>query len=799
MVPGYRVRLCGPRLRPLTSPRLYTGRMPCPPAARRRTRPRSGALARVVRASAAVLGVTIALIGGPVPGLPLGGPTGASAHADGGSDSTGDPTPAAKPELVVAPAEAVIRDDAASVVFQVLVRNATQRDLPAGSLELRIDPKRIASAGALAGGLAPPKGSGTAQAEAVPGSVLATQRIDPTSAGNEQTVSATVRRSDLAILLGQVPGVFAVHASFTPDSAGNSVPPSSSPPASPLDPSAASGGSLADRLDASAPVVWRGVAAKHRTALTVIVPFLLPSAVTGMPTRGQLGDAAARLTPLLDAAERHQSTLAIDPRLIAAIRGLGSQAPQSARDLLARLEASTLPQFLLQFADADPAAQAALGSDRLLEPNGLDYYTATASAAGTGIGTEDSAGQDQGSSGTTPSADPAAAPTLDELVAWPNGAARAWPADGQADASTLALLQHSGTESVVLDSSNVSLTGGSAARVDGMQALVADARLSASVRGGLAATTEAERGAGTAEATARLALLAVPDGTAGGTVLALDRRTMADDDHPEEVFEVLDTLSWVSPVRETAQATGTATLRPLKPSQDRLDLLKDAIARESAVTDLAPLLARPESLGEYQRVRLLALLSTSGASPEADFAKTASDYRARDAKLLNGVSAIRNDHTQLVGASTRVPVLLRNDLPFDAVVTVAASPASAGISVPTRSFPRVEIPANSGRTMLVPVDSRISSGESGLIVDISPVGSTEVAFTGTLPLTIRSVVETVALSVLGGLAALLLGFGIWRSVRRRRRPGISEAPEEFHPLNPDPESENPTDQGRPHP
>lgn len=771
--------------------------MPCPPAARRRTRPRTGALSRLARASAAVLGVTVALIGGPVAGLPLGGPVGASAHADGSTDATGDEARAERPELVVAPAEPVIRDDAASVVFHVLVRNATQQDLPAGGLELRIDPKRIASADALADGLAPPKGSGTAQAETVPGSVLATQRIDPTSAGNEQTVSVSVRRSDLAILLGQVPGVFAVHASFTPDAATNGVSPSPSPSASPLDPATASPGSAADRLDASAPVVWRGVAAKHRTALTVIVPFLLPSSVTGMPTRGQLGDAAARLTPLLDAAERHQATLAIDPRLIAAIRGLGAQAPQSARELLARLEASTLPQFLLQFADADPAAQAALGSDRLLEPNGLGYYTAASSAPTPG--SEDASGQDQGTGGTTPTADPAAAPTLDELVAWPNGSARAWPADGQADASTLALLQHSGTESVVLDSSNVSLTGGPSARVDGLQALVADAQLGTAVRGGLAATTEAERNADSAEAAARLALLSTPDGAAGTTVLALDRRTVADDDHPEEVFELLDALSWVSPVRETAQAAGSATLSPKKPAQDRLDLLKDAIARESAVTDLAPLLARPESLGEYQRVRLLALLATSGASPEADFAKTASDYRARDAKLLNGVTAIRNDHTQLVGASTRVPVLLRNDLPFDAVVTVVASPASAAISVPTRTFSRVEIPAGSGRTTLVPVDSRISSGESGLIIDISPVGSDEVAFTGTLPLTIRSVVETVALSVLGGLAALLLGFGIWRSIRRRRRSGISGAPEEFHPLNPDPESENPTVQGRPHP
>ena len=808
MFPGYRVRAGGPRLRLLPGTRLYTGRMPCPPAARLRARSRTGAVARLVCAGAAVLGLTLGLLGGPSPSALLGGaPVGTPASADDAA-ATADATQQATPELVVAPAEPVIRDDAASVVFHVLVRNATETDLPAGGLELRVDTNRVASAAALSERLAAPKGSGTDQAATVPGSVIASQRVDPTGAGNEQTVSVTVRRSDLAILLGQLPGVFAVHASFVPDSAGagtagsaadgsaaGSTP--STPSASLLSPANGAAGSVADRIDASTPVVWRGAATLARTPLTVVVPFLLPSSVTGMPTRGQLGDAAGRLAPLLDAAEKHQATLAIDPRLIAAIRGLGTQAPQSARDLLARLEASTLPRFLLQFADADPAAQAALGSDRLLEPTGLGYYTALAPT--TSPAPEASADPTPSGATPTPTADPSAPPTLDELVAWPGGSARAWPADGPAGASTLSLLAHNGIESVILDSTNATVTGGTAAKLGDMQALVADADLGASVRDGLTATTEAERDVHSAEAAARLALLAQPTGTAGATVLALDRRAVADDEHPEEVFELLDTLSWVSPVREAAQTTGTATLKARAPDDERLKLLKDAISRETAVTDLAPLLARPESLPEYQRVRLLSLLSTSGASPATDFAKTAADYRTQDAKLLNGVTAIRNDHTQLVGSSTRVPVLLRNDLPFDAVVTVTVSPASAGISVPTRTFSEIEVPASSGRTMLVPVDSRISSGESGLIVDIAPAAGGDVSFTGTIPLTIRSVVETVALSVLGGLAALLLGLGIWRSIRRRRRAGISEAPEEFQSLNPDPQTEHPSDQGRPHP
>lgn len=64
-------------------------------------------------------------------------------------------------------------------------------------------------------------------------------------------------------------------------------------------------------------------------------------------------------------------TIAVDPRIIAGTRALGSNAPGAATTLLDRLERSTSPMFLLQFADADPAVQAALGFETLLQPLGF--------------------------------------------------------------------------------------------------------------------------------------------------------------------------------------------------------------------------------------------------------------------------------------------------------------------------------------------------------------------------------------------------------------------------------------------
>ena len=150
-------------------------------------------------------------------------------------------------------------------------------------------------------------------------------------------------------------------------------------------------------------------------------------------------------------------------------------------------------------------------------------------------------------------------------------------------------------------------------------------------------------------------------------------------------------------------------------------------------------------------------------------------FRTRDAELLGGVQAISTEHTQLVGVSTRVPIQLRNALPFDAIVQVRADPASAALSVADRVFSDVRVPAEATGSVLVPVQSRVSSGESGLVVSVTALAGEPTTYTGTLNISIRSSIETVGVWVLGSLAALLLVLGIWRSVRRKRRPAAQLA------------------------
>ena len=66
--------------------------------------------------------------------------------------------------------------------------------------------------------------------------------------------------------------------------------------------------------------------------------------------------------------------LAVDPAIPAAIRVLGTAAPASATEWLARLETLANSRFALQFGDADVAAQLQAGLARPLRPLSLQAY-----------------------------------------------------------------------------------------------------------------------------------------------------------------------------------------------------------------------------------------------------------------------------------------------------------------------------------------------------------------------------------------------------------------------------------------
>jgi hypothetical protein len=683
-----------------------------------------------------------------------------------------------QPELVVAPESAVVESTAEQFRFEVLLKNPTSQPLGAGTVALTIDNHRAETAADLS-----PEG----ERESL---VLASVEAVATQGEKDQRIEVVVSRDDFPLLFTREAGVYPIHAEFQPsdakaDDAG--VP----------------------NLTTSTAVVWNGAVATSPLAVTLVVPLVLPSSVEALPTRDELASSAPKLTQLLDAAEQRYATVAVDPRIIAGTRALGSNAPGAATTLLDRLERSTSPMFLLQFADADPAVQAALGFETLLQPLGFTHATAlgkfeppTPEAATTsGVNGDAAAGQNAGADGaargtdagadateaagadspatattddasTTDAADATVTvdpvtgvPTLEALLSLDNTRPGAWPAGGEVDSATLALLRDAGLTSLVLDSNNV--TNASTPRVTfgDFDALVADAPAGQAARVSIAGATATERDAGTADLAARLALSAQTG--AGGLVLALDRGALADIADPLRIFDTLDSLAWVQTVSERLQSSAPAELRAGASTEQRRELLRATITRSAQIDELAPLLAEPSYLTEYQRERLLAALATRYAEPDIDYLAIDEQTKARDSELLSGVSPLVSEHTQLVGSLSNVPITLSNALPFEAVVNLHVTPTSAAISLGERDF-EVRIPAVGSRNVLVPVQSRVSSGEAGLQLEVQNA-SKEFAFASALhPLTLRTAIETALIWVLGSAAALLLGFGVWRSVRRRR-------------------------------
>ncbi|WP_427870074.1 DUF6049 family protein [Leucobacter luti] len=660
-----------------------------------------------------------------------------------------DAFPVAGASLAVAPEDPIVLANTEEIAFNVAIENPGEEAIPAGRIEFRLAPDRVEPGTRLPG----------ADAEALPGDtpVLAEASIGAISAGGVQTASATIATADLPLSADSPQGVYLVEAALLPAKE---------------EPSA----DASPGLHALTPIVWRGPGAET-VNLSTIVPIVFPADVRTLPTRRQLETAATQWEKLLVEARALRATLAIDPRAIAAIRAYGDDAPENARLLLPELESYPHDSFLLQFGDADLAAQAALGFDEPLAPKTLDFVSRFGSFAPSGTSQEQDQSQDPADE---PAQDPdpetadPSLPSLDELLTWPAKSKAAWPAEGEANQETLALARSAGLEGVVLDSENVSLGGGPRAEVAGMPATITDAGLAAASRDAIGGENDVVRNSGTALMVAQLVLAA--QGQSPGVVLGLDRGAVAEGgDATSELLATLDRLGWTKRIPVAEQAAGTATLKAADPLENRRELLRSALKREASIVEIGGVLEHPEYLIGYQRARLLEVFGTRYAAPGVDFDEVAGAFRARDAELLSGVQAISTEHTQLVGVSTRVPVQLRNALPFDAVVEVRADPASAALSVDERVFTDVRVPAEGNGRVLVPVQSRVASGESGLVVSVTALSGEPTSYTGTLDISIRSSIETVGVWVLGGLAALLLVLGIWRSVRRKRRPAAQPA------------------------
>lgn len=218
-------------------------------------------------------------------------------------------------------------------------------------------------------------------------------------------------------------------------------------------------------------------------SVAVVIPLTVPSTTSGLldadalTTYTQAGGLLARQ---LDAVAGTAAAIGLDPMIVASIRVLGSSAPQSSLDFLARLHGLSNEVFLLGYADADPALASVAGIQDQLSPLGFDFAIDADDFGPAATPTE--------TPEPTPTATPEPAgkpplPTTEDLLAWPSTLPSiAWPAEGTVDKRGLAGLVGLGYQDALLSSTNVSGTVSALADLGDIDGLITDDPLSAAVR-----------------------------------------------------------------------------------------------------------------------------------------------------------------------------------------------------------------------------------------------------------------------------------------------------------------------------
>jgi hypothetical protein len=497
---------------------------------------------------------------------------------------------------------------------------------------------------------------------------------------------------------------------------------------------------------AATPFVWQGTGVVEQTPLHTVVPLVLPSTIDGMPNLSELSELTSsdgRLASTAAAAIGFGSTLAIDPRLIAATDTFGESAPTSANILLAQLQAAANPTFALQFADADLSSQGQLGLAAPLTPQGFGYLV-------------DEPARDIESS---------FAFSLPGV---------AWPRENSVTTEALSFMERSGFSTVLMSSDNLSASQETGGSLGSSRVLAFTQVLQDSAAAALSGETAIARSAGSARLVSHLALINQGATPSIPLNLGLDRAGASVRD-AAPLLETLSALPWLQPVGIEAvlsqQGSFSVKNQPVAPEQ--LEVLRKALDNEPVIDTYGSVLVTPIFLTQLQRMRVLEFFAASVAPDTPGYADRVTEYFERDSSTLQAVRITTSSTTNLVGTSTRLPIQISNDLPFAALVTATTVAANSSLLVEEPESAPTTIAQKSSVNITVPVRARVSAGQTSLVVTIFAQDGLPID-DAVLDVNIRSSWESVALSVLGLLVASFFGFGIWRSIRSKRQQALAQ-------------------------
>ena len=559
-------------------------------------------------------------------------------------------------------------------------------------------------------------------------------------------------------------------------------------------------------------VVWYPADSFQPTRVAVAVPITTPESETGVLDASALAAYTSEggvLRRELDAVTGTGATLGVDPMIVASIRLLGTEAPQSALDWLTELEALPNDMFPLAYADADLAGLRQAGAstvptvtslDTLVDPSrfeGMAAPTETATEAptdetpaaddgsGTGVaGSDPTALPIKGSTGEptdepNPSETPGdgvTLPTTDQLLEFPwTQQGVVWPRQSSVVSADLTAFAAGSYTSTIVSSGNVDVEGDStenaAVTIDGVPAVVSDDPLSTLLTQAAEATTLAEWQSTMARLSATIATVAYERPSDARTLLTtLEREWPSTGQFLTRTLQAVDALPWVSGATLTdalASTPSTATVVDSPESDARLARLRDLVSADQKVVDFSTALAEPQLVTETARLRTMALASHAWRDNVDGFPAEVASAVAEATATSGLVAVVQGSPISILGDRSALPLYLENRTDSVATVMLAVTPSNSILSI-ERSPIEVTIQPQSQTRVSVPVQS-VANGTVSVQLQLVSLSGIAIATPVELPLSVQAGWETAITWIFGvAFAALFVG-GLYRTFRKRRK------------------------------
>ena len=139
---------------------------------------------------------------------------------------------------------------------------------------------------------------------------------------------------------------------------------------------------------------------------------------------------------------------------------------------------------------------------------------------------------------------------------------------------------------------------------------------------------------------------------------------------------------------------------------------------------------------------------------------------ALDGNEREGVYIVTGSEINLVSRSSNIPIQIKNSFKSDVVVHVFVRPTNARVSVPAAV--EVKIPGETTVTAKIPVEA-VANGKVLLRAWIETFSGVQIGRAVVIGMNVNADIELAMLISFAGAVAVLLVFGIFRTVRKNRK------------------------------